>query len=391
MTRKLPRLLVVIVAVLSFVVGFVGSGFAVIYYNIPVSGTIPATQTFHKLAIASDLDVNTITSQDLSIHFLELGNKYTGDCTLIKAGDTEVLIDAGSKVNSIPAIKAYLDQYITDNTLEFVIATHAHEDHIAGFGTSENKKSLLDMYNVGTLIQFVYTNNTKKSKPSTVYKNYCREVAEAESRGTKVYNALQCINQSQGAQKVYPLSADINLEILDQKYYHENTAKSENDYSVCCQVVQNNEKYYLFTGDLEAGGEASLVSKNTLHPVELYKAGHHGSKTSSSPALMSVIQPKRICVCCCAGSSEYTKTNVNQFPTQTFINNVAPYTDQIYVTTLCVDWAAGNFESMNGNIVVYCKKDTEVTIACSASNKTILKDTDWFRANRTMPAAWVKN
>lgn len=38
-------------------------------------------------------DLQSITTSDFSIHFLELGNKYAGDCTLIKCGDTEVLID----------------------------------------------------------------------------------------------------------------------------------------------------------------------------------------------------------------------------------------------------------------------------------------------------------
>lgn len=321
-------------------------------------------------------------SQDLSIHFLELGNKYTGDCSLIKVGNTEVLIDAGSKTSSVPTIKSYLDQFVGDGTIEYVIATHAHEDHIAGFGTNENVDSLLDLYKVDTIIQFVYTKST-----ANVYKNYCREVEEAQARGTKVYNALQCVEESGGAQKVYQLGVGVELEILDQKYYHENTASSENDYSVCCQVIQNHEKYYLFTGDLESGGEASLVDRNELHQVELYKAGHHGSKTSSSNKLMSKIQPKRVCVCCCAGSSQYTDVNENQFPTQEFINRVAPYTDKIYVTTLCTDYGAGVFESMNGNIVLYCKEN-EIVIQCS-NNNVCLKDTDWFKANRTCPTSWA--
>lgn len=320
--------------------------------------------------------------QDLSIHFLELGNKYTGDCSLIKVGNTEVLIDAGSKADSVLTIKAYLDQYVTDGTLEYVIATHAHEDHIAGFGTNENVDSLLDLYQVKTLIQFVHTKSTTK-----VYKNYCREVEEAQARGTKVYNALQCISETGGAQKMYTLGNGVELEILDQKYYHENSASNENDNSVCCQIIQNHEKYYLFTGDLESGGEASLVTMNELHPVELYKAGHHGSYTSSSKKLMAKIQPKHICVCCCAGSNEYNANPENRFPAQDFIDRVAPYTDQIYVTTLCNDFNAGLFESMNGNVVFYCS-DKEIKIKCS-NNNIILKDTAWFKANRTLPSCWV--
>ena len=41
---------------------------------------------------------------------------------------------------------------------------------------------------------------------------------------------------------------------------------------------------------------------------------------------------------------------------------------------------------MNGNIVVTTKYG-DVSVNCS-NNNTILKDTDWFKKNRTMPAAW---
>ena len=63
-------------------------------------------------------DIQTITNSDLSIHFLELGNEYTGDCTLIKVGDTEVLIDAGSRKGSAEAIVPYIAEFCTDGVLE---------------------------------------------------------------------------------------------------------------------------------------------------------------------------------------------------------------------------------------------------------------------------------
>ena len=95
-----------------------------------------------------------------------------------------------------------------------------------------------------------------------------------------------------------------------------------------------------------------------------------------------------MCVCCCAGSSEYTDVNENQFPTQQFIDRIAPYTDKVYVTTLCIDYKKGEFTSMNGNIVIY-SVDGNVDLAFSASDKK-LKDTEWFKKNRTAPAAWTE-
>ena len=140
--------------------------------------------------------------------------------------------------------------------------------------------------------------------------------------------------------------------------------------------------------ELNAKGEEKLVELNPYLPqVDLYKAGHHGSKTSSSNALLEVIQPDIVCVCCCAGSDEYTKNSDNQFPTQDFITRVAPYTDKIYVTTLCTDNEKGTFQSMNGNIVVLTDKNG-LTVMCGSGDNRILKEWEWFKQNRACPAAW---
>ena len=105
---------------------------------------------------------------------------------------------------------------------------------------------------------------------------------------------------------------------------------------------------------------------------------------------MSVIQPEIVCMCSCAGSSEFNAAPLNTFPTQDFINRVAPYTDKIYVTSLAVNDSSGKttgVTSMNGNIVV-SSTGGAVTVNCS-NNNTILKETAWFKANRTWPAGGV--
>lgn len=175
------------------------------------------------------------------------------------------------------------------------------------------------------------------------------------------------------------------IQILYQKFYREH-ATTENNYSVCFKVVYDS-KTYLFTGDLEKAGEESLVStsENELGEVELYKAGHHGSKTSSSEALMSRIKPKYIVVCCVAGSSEYTSKNENQFPTQEFINNVFKNSSPlIFVTSLCINYSEGKFESFNGTVVICENKGKQSNIICS-NNSLPLHETEWFKANRTLP------
>lgn len=348
-----------------------------------------------KVLVGSEAEV---ASSRLSIHFLELGNANAGDSTLIKCGDTEVLIDAGSKRDSTKTIKEYIDKYCTDGKLEYVVATHAHEDHIAALvGESGKNNGVLYSYEIGTVIEFSQHNTT-----SVIYnKDYVAAVEYVKSQGTEVYTALQCWNNADGAKRTYYLDADnkISFNVLYQKYYEQKHSK-ENNYSVCTllsQVIDNSTTYnYLFTGDLEKEGEQSLVESNNLPKCKLFKGGHHGSSTSSNDCLLEVIQPENIAICTCAGTYEYAKkpsddfpeaqAKLSTFPTQEAINRMAKWTENIYATTLGIlntDYSTNKPVSMNGNIVFYY--DDSLKLYCS-NNTTVLKDTEWFKVNRTWPS-----
>ena len=332
--------------------------------------------------------VTTYGDKDLSFHFLELGNNYTGDSTYIKAGDVDILIDAGSRQGSAATIAAEVNKYCTDGKLEYVIATHAHQDHIAGFTNTKANDGIFKRYECEVIIDFALTNAN-----TAVYNNYVTARDAEVALGAKHYTALDCVKGLNGAQQTYELGEGMSMTILYQKFY-ENTSGDENNYSVCV-LFNHGDNYYLLTGDLEAEGEASLVENNDLPEVQLFKAGHHGSYTATTDALLKVIKPKIVCVCCCAGAVEYTQNSANTFPSQAFIDRVAPYTVRVYVTTVgtvTYNETKGKYEdtgfaSMNGNITVL-SSGGEVTVTCS-NNATLLKDTEWFAANRTRPPAWA--
>lgn len=324
-------------------------------------------------AFSADLDSDSssevIVNEEMSVHFLQLGNKTSGDCTLIKVGDTEVLIDAGSTDGSAKTIVPYISKYCTDGKLEYVIATHGDADHISAFVGTSSYSGVFDKFECGTIIDFAQTTKTTK-----VYQNYVR-LREAEvAEGAQHYTALQCWNNADGAQRSYTLGEGITLNILYQKYYEQKTS-TENNYSVCTLITQG-DKNFLFTGDLEESGEKSLVESNDLPQCVLYKAGHHGSNTSSTNALISVIQPEIVVANCCCGDKY-------DFPHQEFINTIAPYTQRVYIPVMTT---SSGYALLNGNIVV-SSTDAGVSVNCS-NNNTLFKDTDWFKANRTMPNAW---
>ena len=182
------------------------------------------------------------------------------------------------------------------------------------------------------------------------------------------------------------MGSGITLTILENLYYYETTS-NENNYSVCL-LISNGADNILLTGDLEDGGEENLVSLNpNLPKCTLFKAAHHGSYTGSGNSLLNKVEPKNVVFTCVAGSTEYTSNLNNTFPAQAAINRIAKHTKNVYVTSLCVDYSAGKFESMNGDIMFVFNKDG-MKLSCT-NNTTVLKDTEWFKANRTTPVEWA--
>lgn len=380
------------------------TNFSVSGFSSAQAGTSVVTVSYTENGVSKECSVNItiiddspiiVSNSNLSVHFLELGNQYTGDSVYIKAGDTDILIDAGSRESSANTIDDYISKYVTDGKLEYVIATHAHQDHIAGFVGSNSSKSILDRYQCDTLIRYAQAKST-----SQIRKNFEAKCDEQAKKGVNVITALDCINNTNDvAKKVYNLTEDgtITMEVLEHKFYSQ-VSSDENDHSVCIMITQG-DNHYLFTGDLEEKGEASLVDKNpNLPEMVLFKGGHHGSYTASNEVLLQKIKPQYVCICCCAGNVEYltgTTQNLNHsFPAQEMIDRIAKYTDNVYVTTLGkikwngTKWANDGYESMNGNIVFSCVNG-EISLNCS-NNNLKLKDTDWFKNNRTCPKEWAE-
>lgn len=381
-----------------------------------IISVIDNTPNYGKYGILSDDGksvkitdtAKVVDTTDLQIHFLELGNQYTGDCTYIKAGDTDILIDAGSRKDSAGAIANYVDRYCTDGTLEYVIVTHAHQDHIAGFVGNSSVKGIFEKYKCENIIDFPKHNSTTQ-----ISKDYLSKRSAEIEEGANHYTALECWNNNNqssrfnqstdatGARRYIKLADNLEMEIL-YNYYYENKTSNENDYSVCVMINQygenydfknrdnpnneNNVNHFLFTGDLEEAGEKYLVQYNkNLPEVVLFKGGHHGSYTASSDALLNVIKPKVVCICCCTGTEEFHASPENTFPAQAMINRVAKHTDLVFATSLWVD-SKTVAKSLNGNITLTCN---HLGVNLTASNNvTMLKDTEWFKANRTCPSEW---
>ncbi len=413
--KKKPRVIIPILIVLFLLI--IG-GFAYLYFSGNLTTIINSiankkedkTEDNGNSGEHAHVDLGTtdhkeivedVVYDDFQIHFMMLGNDAAGDSVYIKAGDTDVLIDAGSESNSFTTTSKYINQYCKDNKIEYAIATHGDADHIAAY------PKFFQNYTIDTCIDFACETSEQfqsfkssgassrsyfagTTKTTATYGNYLKA---RDQYAKHHYTAGDCFKNQNGASSQYKLSENVTMTILYNYYYWDNNndnkadSTDENNFSVCTlfsYIKDGKSQHFILTGDLELEGEKKLAEyydgstkDKTLPEVELYKAGHHGSKTSSNNCLLSIIKPKICVVSCCCGTSEYTYNVQHQFPTQSFINHIAPYTSRVYVTTVLENKnGTWTHAPMNGNVIISEGSDK---IGIKASNNlTKLKDSEWF-------------
>ena len=76
------------------------------------------------------------TSAHFQMHVIDVGQ---GDCTLIKCGSKNILIDGGENGNETVVLEYLRKQGV--QTLDLVVATHPHSDHIGCLDTILEKKA----------------------------------------------------------------------------------------------------------------------------------------------------------------------------------------------------------------------------------------------------------
>ena len=91
--------------------------------------------------------------------------------------------------------------------------------------------------------------------------------------------------------KYYSCIKELNIDnnkfhFLQTKYYD-----NENDNSNVIYTELNGYKF-MFMGDASGTTEKEMLNKYNLPDIDVLKAGHHGSKTSSSKEFIDTINPK---------------------------------------------------------------------------------------------------
>lgn len=204
-----------------------------------LSSTIPAQSTFE-------------------IHFIDVGQ---GDAVLVLCDGNAMLIDGGESSES-SKIYAYLQAHNID-FLDYIVATHAHSDHIGGLSGALNYAS------VGMALCPVTSYTSKAFNSFVKY---------LDAQGVSITVPTPGLSFSLGSASVQVLGP--------QKEYD-----NPNDTSIVMRIVYGNTSF-LFTGDAERTAEADILEAGYDLSATVLKVGHHGSDTSTSYPFLREIMPE---------------------------------------------------------------------------------------------------
>lgn len=222
-----------------------------------------SASTYSTSALSAESSESSVTEEpprgtgELTVHFIDVGQ---GDSAFIELPNGEtMLIDAGEASEGDNVVTYIFSQGY--DTVNYIIASHPHDDHIGGMS---------DVLNNFTVNRFYLT--------------------EAVGNSKGYDNMLSAIDEN-GVSVEYVSEGDIILsdsELLVEAVAPKTVEVGNlNDTSIVVKLTYK-ENVFLFTGDAEKYEEDNIW---TSIKCDVLKVGHHGSSTSTSPNFLKKTEP----------------------------------------------------------------------------------------------------
>ncbi len=209
--------------------------------------------------------VRFVSAPDVRVFFFDVGQ---GDATLIDSKDgRQILIDGGPSGAILTRLGSVMP--FGDNSIDAIIISHPHADHISGL------VSVLERYSVGVIF-------------------------ESGARYTSSeFRALEQAIDKKGVKRVYvdqPMTIffgdDARLALVSPNDSFVGSNLKRIHDAMIVGFLEYKDARVLFMGDAEQKLEERLAKQNILPKIDILKAGHHGSKTSSSNYFLNTIKPQ---------------------------------------------------------------------------------------------------
>ena len=197
------------------------------------------------------------SDSSFAVHFIDVGQ---ADAALVLCDGKAMLIDGGNADDS-SLMYSYLSR-LGITYLDYVIGTHAHEDHIGGIAGALN-----------------YATPGKVFCPVTSYT-------------TKAFNNFVKAVQKHGKSITVPSVGDrFMLGSASCQVLGINSTDDTNESSIVLRITYGNTSF-LFTGDAEREAENMILNRSYELRSDVLKVGHHGSASSTSYYWLRQVAPR---------------------------------------------------------------------------------------------------
>ncbi len=258
MKKKTYRGLIVlaILAVLMSVAVAVGSQIKRSHQDVK-----HADHQAYSVDVSAESILKIPAESSFEIHFLNVGE---ADAALVECDGHYMLIDGGNSGDS-QFIYAYLKEY-SINHLDYIVCSHAHEDHVGGLAGALNYATVDTAYAPVT------------EYDSRAFNSFVKYLKQ-QGKTITVPKAGDSFNLGK-AQVEILAPIDMSLAVLN-----------ENNTSIILRIAYGKSSF-LFTGDAEEGEEKTLLNTGIDISSTVLKVGHHGSYTSTSIEFLKAVSPE---------------------------------------------------------------------------------------------------
>lgn len=251
--------------------------------------------------LGESADILSDDNMGLSVHYIDVGQ---GDCSLLVCDGKTMLVDAGENGHESDVINYLRSQNI--DKLDYIVASHQHSDHIGGLA------EVITEFGCDTLIM---PRLTKAQTPTNnTYTDFLKAI---KNSGVKTL--------ASNPDDVYNLGSAV-IEIFGPVT---DDAEDINNMSIVMKATYGSNSF-LFTGDAEKEEELEIIESGADIDCDVLKAGHHGSKTSSSKEFLAEVTPD-ICVIQVGENNDYGH------PHSASLKRIEKFTKNIYRNDICGD------------------------------------------------------